>query len=51
MHIHEKYNLGWLDSTARMVYIDLKGNEDYYSLVQDEKTFEYRNAYNKYPYL
>lgn len=39
-HIHAKYNLGWRDSTARMVYVDLKGHEEHYSLVQDENTFE-----------
>lgn len=39
-HIHAKYILGWLHSSARMVYIELKGHEENYSILQVENDFE-----------
>ena len=37
---YEKSNLGWLESSARVVYVELKGMEDAYGVINDESEFE-----------
>lgn len=39
-HVYGKYNLGWRENTARMVYIDLKAYEEHYGILQDDNSFE-----------
>jgi len=39
-HIRSKSNLSWPESTARIVYVDLKGYVDEYAMVPDKKEFE-----------
>lgn len=39
-HISQKYNLGWNDSSARVVYVELRGHEEHYGTVQDDSSFE-----------
>lgn len=41
-HIDERSNLGWYEQAARVLYIDLKANEDNYGLIMthDENSFE-----------
>ena len=41
-HIEQRINLGWFDQTARVIYIDLKANEDNYGLIMphDDNSFE-----------
>lgn len=39
-HIHGRYNLGWKDNAARMVYVDLKAYDEMYAVLRDENSFE-----------
>lgn len=39
-HISQKYNLGWSDSCARMVYVELRGHKEQYGAIQDDAEFE-----------
>lgn len=39
-HISEKYNSGWSNSTARIVYIELSCHEGHYGTVHDNSLFE-----------
>lgn len=36
----ERFNLGWIDDSTRIVYVDLKAYEDNDSLLRDENSFE-----------
>lgn len=39
-HIAEEYNLEWTDSSARVVYVEFRGQEEHYGAVQDESSSE-----------
>lgn len=39
-HIIGQYNLGWVEDSTRMVYIDLKSINDSYAAVKDNNEFE-----------
>lgn len=39
-HIYAKSNLGWKEDSTRMVYIDLKAQDDNYGMMHDENSFE-----------
>lgn len=40
-HIHRKYNLGWRQSDARIVYIELHGCEEQYGILYDDSAFKF----------
>lgn len=39
-HIFENVNLGWSESIAKVVYVELRGQEDQYGAAQDNDSFE-----------
>lgn len=39
-HIFEKFNLGWSESRAKVVYLEFRGQEDQYGAAQDNDSFE-----------
>lgn len=39
-HIFEKFNLGWSESGAKVIYVKCRGQEDYYGTGQDNDYFE-----------
>lgn len=49
-HISEKFNIIWADSAARVVYVDLREQEDLYRVPNDKESFEicwlYKNVFS-----
>lgn len=39
-HIYGKYNMGWRESSTRMVYVELRGFEENYGAHNDDSSFE-----------
>ena len=39
-HIDQTHNLGWLDSSARMIYIDLKAAAEKHAILPNDNEFE-----------